>query len=180
MEGERSGLFYQIARLASELRPSFIFLENVPAITVRGIDRVCLEFTALGYDCRWTIVSAKEVGANHTRERWFLLAYSRCESMRIPEPRQWNEKIYVATALENGTLTNTNSKRLQRPWIGRRDEKKKPFSTDILEGNTWDEYAAFFCRVDNGVQHRSHRLKCCGNSVVPPQAEEAFERLMGL
>lgn len=76
LEGSRSGLFFHIVRLARELRPSFIFLENVPAIAVRGLDRVLLEFTALGYDCRWTVVSAAEVGAPHLRERWWLLAHA--------------------------------------------------------------------------------------------------------
>lgn len=75
LEGERSGLFFEIARLTSELRPRFVFLENVPAITVRGLDRVCLEFTKMGYDCRWTTITAASVGACHRRERWFMLAY---------------------------------------------------------------------------------------------------------
>ncbi len=33
--------------------------------------------TALGYDCRWIVISAASVGALHRRERWFLLAYSK-------------------------------------------------------------------------------------------------------
>ncbi|WP_374029798.1 DNA cytosine methyltransferase [Bdellovibrio bacteriovorus] len=76
LEGKRSGLFFEIVRLVRELRPRFVFLENVPAITVRGLDRVLMEFNALGYDCRWTIVSAAEFGAPHLRERWFLLAHA--------------------------------------------------------------------------------------------------------
>ena len=72
--GERSGLFFQIVRLVGEIRPSFIFLENVPAIRSRGADVVCKELASLGYDLRWTTLSAAEVGANHKRERWFLLA----------------------------------------------------------------------------------------------------------
>lgn len=81
--GSRSGLFFEIIRLTRELRPRFLFLENVPAITVRGLDRVLLEFAALGYDCRWTIVSAAEVGAPHLRERWWLTAHTH--GLRINE-----------------------------------------------------------------------------------------------
>lgn len=72
--GERSGLFHHIARLVSETNPRFVFLENVPAIRTRGLSSVAQTFTELGYDCRWTIVSAAEVGAPHIRKRWFLLA----------------------------------------------------------------------------------------------------------
>jgi len=76
LAGERSGLFYEIIRLTKEIRPSFVFLENVPAIRTRGLEQVIKEFTKIGYDCRWTCLSAASVGANHKRERWFLLAHS--------------------------------------------------------------------------------------------------------
>jgi site-specific DNA-cytosine methylase len=76
LEGERSGLFFEIMRLAEEIKPSFIFLENVPAITARGGLRVVREIAERGYDCRWCTLSAASVGAMHKRERWFLLAHS--------------------------------------------------------------------------------------------------------
>jgi DNA (cytosine-5)-methyltransferase 1 len=75
--GERSGLFFHIARLVEETNPRFIFLENVPAIRTRGLNSIVQTLTYLGYDCRWTIVSAAEIGAPHIRKRWFLLAHSR-------------------------------------------------------------------------------------------------------
>lgn len=82
LDGEQSKLFFELMRLVSELRPRFVFMENSPAITLRGLDRVLLEFTALGYECRWTIVSAAEVGALHLRERWFLLAYLKSSGLQ--------------------------------------------------------------------------------------------------
>lgn len=82
LEGERSGLFFEIVRLAKEIKPRFIFLENVPAITHRGGLRVVREIASLGYDCRWCVISAASVGALHRRERWFLLAYSQSEQNR--------------------------------------------------------------------------------------------------
>ncbi len=77
LEGKRSGLFFEIMRLAKEIKPKFIFLENVPAITTRGGLQVVREIAEMGYDCRWCHVSAAEVGARHKRERWFLLGYSK-------------------------------------------------------------------------------------------------------
>ena len=76
LEGERSGLFFEIMRLAKEIKPQFIFLENVPAIRTRGLGTVIQEFTSAGYDCRWGCLSAYDVGAPHFRERWFLLAFN--------------------------------------------------------------------------------------------------------
>lgn len=77
LEGERSGLFFEIMRLAKEIKPSFLFLENVPAITSRGGLQVVREITEMGYDCRWCVISAASIGALHRRERWFLLAHSK-------------------------------------------------------------------------------------------------------
>lgn len=99
LEGERSGLFFEIVRLVGELRPSFVFLENVPAITGRGLDRVLGELVTLGYDCRWGILSAAEVGALHKRERWFLLAYSSSKrGGRGKEPEGEGEKVAYRSA----------------------------------------------------------------------------------
>jgi DNA (cytosine-5)-methyltransferase 1 len=89
LDGERSGLFFEIVRLAKELRPVFLFLENVPAIRSRGLDAVLKELTALGYDCRWTVISAASIGAPHKRERWFLLAHSNTKRERFDQrPRK--------------------------------------------------------------------------------------------
>lgn len=84
LEGERSGLFFEIIRILRETRPRFLFLENVPAITGRGGAEVVREITALGYDCRWCIISAESVGAPHKRERWFLLAHAKGEGREGP------------------------------------------------------------------------------------------------
>ena len=72
--GKRSSLFFEIIRLAQEIKPQFIFLENVQAIRSRGLKTVGEQLARIGYDCRWEIISANEVGAPHLRKRWFLFA----------------------------------------------------------------------------------------------------------
>lgn len=100
--GERSGLFYEIVRLVDEIRPKFIFLENVPAIRTRGADKVIGELARLRYDARWITLSASEIGANHKRERWWLLAHT----MRGQQWREeWESKVKayaVANSLGDG------------------------------------------------------------------------------
>jgi len=81
LEGSRSGLFFEIVRLARDLRPRFIFLENVPAIRSRGLHTVVQELSEIGFNCRWTMLSASEVGAPHKRERWFLLANAKSKGL---------------------------------------------------------------------------------------------------
>jgi DNA (cytosine-5)-methyltransferase 1 len=84
LAGERSGLFFEIMRLAGELRPRFVFLENVPAIRTRGAAAVGAELARLGYDCRWDHLSAYDMGAPHLRDRWFCLAHNASFGKREP------------------------------------------------------------------------------------------------
>lgn len=79
---KRSGLFWEIVRLAKEIKPKFLFLENVPAITSRGGPTVVREIAEMGYDCRWCVISASSIGAYHKRDRWFLLAHSKSFGMQ--------------------------------------------------------------------------------------------------
>ncbi len=63
IEGERSGLWGEVKRIAGELRPQELFLENSPAITSRGLDVVLGDLAELGYDAQWCVLPASAVGA---------------------------------------------------------------------------------------------------------------------
>lgn len=77
LSGERSGLWREFARLIGELRPRYVFVENVPAITHRGGIEVVGNLAALGYDAEWAVIPASAVGAPHRRERFWLVGYPR-------------------------------------------------------------------------------------------------------
>lgn len=76
IDGERSGLWSEYARIVRVLRPRVVFVENVAALLARGLDRVLGDLSALGYDAVWEVFRASDVGAPHRRARLFLLAYS--------------------------------------------------------------------------------------------------------
>jgi DNA (cytosine-5)-methyltransferase 1 len=176
LEGKRSGLFFEIVRLASEIRPRYIFLENVPAISVRGLDRVLLELTALGYDSRWTIISASEVGAPHIRERWFLLAHSNDSRF---EGRTRPNKSDIQTKEPRSLRCSEN---MADSSSGRYEPQKNKISTRRHSpfNRSWWAIEPDVGRMANGIQCRVDRLRGLGNAVVPAQAREAFERLMGI
>jgi len=75
LEGERSGLWTELHRVISELRPRFAFIENVPMLTIRGGTRVIADLAEIGYDAEWQIVGADDVGAWHRRKRIWIVAY---------------------------------------------------------------------------------------------------------
>lgn len=99
LEGKRSGLFFELMRIVEEVSPAFVFLENVPAIRTRGLAKVIGTLSDLRYDCRWTRVSAAEVGAPHLRERWFLLA-AHPHSVRLWYERERRPKGQTETNQE--------------------------------------------------------------------------------
>ena len=183
LEGKRSGLFYQIVRLAKELKPKFLFLENVPAIRTRGLERVIEELTEAGYDCRWRMLSAYDMGAPHIRKRWFLLAYSKSFFGRVQQvsgfgikdtsnPRDDGAPQYVADADDEGQPRLPGGTKQKLSGVGT--------SCESRTRNTWWQVEPDVGRVADGVPFRVDRLKRLGNAVVPCQAREAFESLMGI
>jgi DNA (cytosine-5)-methyltransferase 1 len=75
IEGERSGLWSEYARLIGELRPQFVIVENVSALLSRGLDRVLGDLASIGYDAEWHCIPASAVGAPHRRDRIWIMAY---------------------------------------------------------------------------------------------------------
>lgn len=164
LEGERSGLFFEIMRLAKEIKPEFLFLENVPAITTRGGLRVVKEITSLGYDCRWCVISASSVGALQRRERWFLLAKRNETLDSNPTP---------LTRLQTNTCANSELC-IKKSRVNVSYEYW-PFKSRA----DWQETVCRVPRSADGVSDWLDRVQALGNSVVPAQAKEAFKILCG-
>ena len=142
--GEKSSLWFEMRRIISELRPPIIILENVAAITFRGLSRVLADLAALRYDAEWCIVSARDFGAPHLRERWFCVAYP---------------------------LRSRGAARLSTPRP-EQEEPTKKFDYDCYRPawrprqSHWSIEPAI-CRVVNGISNRAHRLRALGNAIVP-------------
>ena len=86
LDGSRSGLWTEIARLVSELRPRFVIVENVanllagPSSKPGGwFGRVLGDLAERGYDAEWRNIPAWLVGRPHSRERVWLVAYPQQE-----------------------------------------------------------------------------------------------------
>ena len=76
IEAERSGLWFEYARLIRVLRPRYVLIENVARLLVSGMDRVLGELASSGYDAEWQVLPARAFGAPHCRNRVFILAYA--------------------------------------------------------------------------------------------------------
>lgn len=80
IEGERSGLWKEMFRIISEIRPQFVVVENVAALLGRGMGVVLGNLSEIRYDAEWRVFSACELGFPHARERVFIVAYPERES----------------------------------------------------------------------------------------------------
>lgn len=141
IEGERSGLWGEYARLIGEIRPRLVIMENVAALLGRGLGRVLGDLATLGLDAEWHCIPASAVGAPHQRDRVWIVGHTK----RLNHPSQLIRRV-LATAWPETRLGELV--RISSPAF--RDEA---FST--LGG------------MDDGVPNRLDRLRALGNSIVP-------------
>jgi DNA (cytosine-5)-methyltransferase 1 len=152
--GARSGLWTEMARIIGEVRPQFAFVENVPALTGRGLDTVLGDLAALGYDAEWIVLGADDCGAPHKRKRLWIMAHS------LKQPGDGRRNGTSRRIGESGEI-------IQDAGRGGREKTWMP------------EHQSGVGRVANGVAHRVDRLKAIGNGQVPIVAATAWNILMG-
>lgn len=78
-EDTRGTLFFEVARIVKERKPSAIFLENVEGLanhdggkTIKVIEDT---LTELGYNFQWKIMNACDYGIPQNRKRWYCVAF---------------------------------------------------------------------------------------------------------
>jgi DNA (cytosine-5)-methyltransferase 1 len=135
LDGKRSGLFFEVCRIATDSGAWLMFLENVAGIasasaTVmdaeegeldeRAASRVVGELADLGWDAEWIHVSACDVGASHGRERWFCLAWrvADAEGKRFREARGCYGKEIPGTCSASAELADAGITRLEGRELG--------------------------------------------------------------
>jgi DNA (cytosine-5)-methyltransferase 1 len=168
IEGERSGLWSEYARLVGELRPRRVVVENVTALLSRGLGVVLGDLAALGYDAEWHCIPASHVGAPHRRDRAWIVAH--------PDDGQRGQQDGTLQAGWNATddgrasVADTDDKRLERRL--RESLRQCTGERFIGAGGSPEQQGTWLPepnvgRVAHGVPNRVDRLKALGNAVVP-------------
>ena len=191
IDGARSGLWWEMLRAIREARPRFVFLENVPAITGRGLDRVLGSLADLGFDAEWCVLSAADVGAPHLRKRWWCLAADtdgrRCEEQRLTQqpdmqcaPGHEPDGLRPRGRWDRAPGCAAGSAETQ-PRVGRAADGVAAWldAGRRLHGTAWQAGWEDDCpRVVTGKPaNRTNRLKALGNGQVPQTAAAAFRIL---
>ena len=138
-EGERSSLYAEVLRLACDLRPKFIAMENVANLLVgeRGawFGTLLGDLASIGYHAEWFYIPASWLGANHARTRVWIVAHP-------------DEIGCGGLPLGFDTFRQFERRASQEAWL---PELSPPA----------------ICGVDDGIPDRVDRLAALGNAVVP-------------
>ena len=165
--GERSGLWKEYARLIGEMRPKFVFAENSPLLRTRGLGVVLEDLASLGYNARWGVLGARDVGAPHKRDRMWVLAYSSDEGL------QGRARAAVANAQRRKESDGYTAERSSIWW--QNDPANVGARSSIMQEDS--KFEPIVGRVANGVANRVDRLKAIGNGQTPQCAALAFSIL---
>ena len=200
--GKRSGLWTEMCRIISEVRPRYAIIENVPMLIHRGLERVLCDLTEIGYDCEWQIIGADEVGAWHRRKRIWVVAY-----LPNTESKRYGRRDNKECGIEGRELltdkqgrsemgseaegcgesftevpdTNSFGCKLRRTETRSRETNIERSSTrqEFISTRSESYWATEpnVGRVANGIPKRVDRLKGLGNAIVPQVAYEIMRRI---
>ena len=152
IDGARSGMWKEMARIIGEFRPKFVFVENSPMLTSRGLGTVLADLSKMGFDAEWGIMGADNAGLPHRRKRiWLLASNTDCKH------EKWcgKQKIPKVKGI---------------PRIN-------AYGVDKSEQGLRSILSSGLCRTCNGLPGQMDRLKAIGNAQVPRVAKFAFEVL---
>jgi DNA (cytosine-5)-methyltransferase 1 len=152
INGERSGLWREYLGAIRVLRPHYVVVENVPALFVRGFERVLGDLAALGYDAEWEVFPACAVGAPQSRDRLWVLAYPASERVE----GDWPARVEVACLPG-------------KSWLPRRDGAG-------ARETQWEAEPSMG-RLVNGIPAWVDRLRGLGNAIVPQCALVIFQAI---
>ena len=144
LAGSRSGLFYELLRVVRMVGPRYVVLENVAAITHRGMDAVLGALAEAGYDAEWACIPAAAVGACHQRDRWWCVAYAHRQ-------RQQKQHLAAITTKPRQPAWPPAPRRLDPDW-------RSYLSEPVL------------CRGDDGLSTRLDKVGRLINEANDPQS----------
>lgn len=195
-EDERH-LWPYIKEIIRKLRPSYVVLENVRGHFGLGFREVLSGLTSIGYDARWTLIRASEVGAPHRRERLFILAYPNSARWPRTEPGKLQTEQPWNSSSTNKSFTAYSENRGDGRLLSRIQESNTKFGSGIDairsiysqeipppldKGRLNVQFVEYMMGLPKGWVTdidlpRSQKLKILGNGVVPQQAYRAIELL---
>jgi len=179
--GERSGLWFEYWRIIRDLRPRYAIVENVGALTFRGLDAVLGSLAEIGYDAEWQDIRASDVGAPHRRERIWIVAYPRREhdNGRRCGRTDETETGSLGRSSRCSQIKDVSDTDVSTDQQGKPQSDIRTVSGSVGESRHTTGWATEpdVGRLAHGVSRRVDRLRGLGNAIVPQIAELIFRRI---
>jgi DNA (cytosine-5)-methyltransferase 1 len=183
--GERSSMWKHMARIVCEVRPKFVFVENSPMLTSRGLGVVLGDLAEMGFDAEWGVLGAANVGAPHLRERIWICAKQRefLSHSKYNRARWW-EQFKESVEEKNGNVANSSMSGFSS--CNKPTSRPKQYILEKQFGGSSHEQRSTqynwppepnMGRVANGLAARVDRLKAIGNGQVSRVAATAWRLL---
>jgi DNA (cytosine-5)-methyltransferase 1 len=197
----RSGLFWELLRVVREVRPRWIFFENVSNLRTKGADAVLTAMEQEGYTCWPFVAGAWSVGARHKRDRVWIVGVrtedmdnakragrtiSTAEVKTEQNSNRTQDRLLVTSGLDGLSLsadaTRVGIQRLRPQRVSVTEalaeetlsgRRNQRTGTDAINWSIEPNVG----RVANGVSNRVDRIKSLGNAVVP-QCVVPFARMI--
>jgi len=151
LDGERSGLWSEVERIISEIRPKNVFLENSAMLAVRGGTRVIEDLAGMGYVGSWGAMGGIEAGLSADGKRIWILAHEAYSERRIAAEIQ-------------GAISYS-----EKPW-------RRQFERAISACASESEHAELL-RDTNVLAGRMGAIKAAGNGQMARLVKLAWELL---
>ena len=190
IEGERSAMWGEMARIIHEVRPRYVLVENSPMLTSRGLGVVLGDLASMGFNAKWGVLGANDIGANHQRDRiWIRAELADTERMGWQEsPSERGESQNQETPNQSHYCGEASGKRetasdSECSGLERREDFGKQEITWTRSGGSPIGHANWWStepnvgRVAHGVAARMERIKAIGNGQVPLCAATAWRIL---
>lgn len=178
LQDPRSGLWREYARIIGEVRPLFVIVENVSELLRDGygMGDVLGDLAKIGYDAEWHSIPALAIGADHLRERIWVIAYP--DRSRAQESFKRRRKQCQAQVGEDASQNHADADRARLEG----GMPAEPIGADARNISTWLGFALSAAppfpgldgtgspvlgRGEDGIPNRVDRLYAIGNAVVP-------------
>jgi DNA (cytosine-5)-methyltransferase 1 len=178
LQDPRSGLWSEYARLIGEIRPLYVIVENVSELLRDGygMAEVLGDLAQVGYDAEWHSIPALAVGADHIRERIWIIAYPDSSgAFEVYKRRRIECQAQVGEDASQDHADADSARLSGRMQAGTIAEDARAVSARL--GLALSAAPAFpgldgagspvLGRGENGIPDRVDRMHALGNSVVP-------------
>lgn len=166
-EKDNRHLWPEMFRIITQAKPTWAICENVYGHIKLGLDRVLYDLESINYSCQSFVIPALATGANHNRNRVFIVAYSTSDGFN--EGKTSNCYGEANDNSKKGKEKNSNNEGFSGIRFGV-DRKGNQIGRWGIEPPA--------LRVDDELPNRMDRNRMLGNAIDPLIAYELFRALI--